>query len=78
MTKEKLEVWRKAYKKARRVLGIPRFERECRLTSGDTRRQEKAYKVPGTREHGTHCMLTAQARRMAEEETGFRWPFEDD
>jgi len=67
--------WEKAFRKARRELGLPRFERECRLVPFASCRMVKAYKVPGTQEHGTYCMLTAQARRLAEAETGLRWPF---
>jgi len=41
---------------ARRKTGIAAFERRCRLTSYNNR-QCKAWKVPGTAEHGHHAML---------------------
>lgn len=42
------------YKEYRRRSGMAKFERLCRLTS-ERGRMKKAYKVPGTREHGKWC-----------------------
>jgi hypothetical protein len=33
-----------------------RFRRDCRLTTGDTARRVKAYRVPGTAEAGDDAM----------------------
>ena len=45
-------------RKFRRTSGMARFERECRLTEADdSRRKVKAYRVPGTPEHGRHHMF---------------------
>jgi len=46
----------KHLKQARRELGIPAFEHECRLTRFGNR-MCKAYTVPGTQEAGRHSML---------------------
>jgi hypothetical protein len=54
----------KTYQTARRRLGIPAFERDCRLTS-ELGRMKKAYRVPGTSEAGRYQMML----RMASEES---------
>ena len=56
----------KLTRKLRKKWGLPKFERECRLTYEGSR-LKKAYKVPGTREHGWHAMMMMQVYRNIEE-----------
>ena len=63
------DVW----KRARRASGLARFERRCRLTRCGGR-YIKAWRVPGTQEHGTHCMLTHRCNLMT---GGHRWTHTD-
>lgn len=51
------------WKKARRAVGLPKFERECPLTP-ENGGLKKSWRVPGTREHGTHHMLCHAARDL--------------
>lgn len=44
------------YKNYRRSFGMAQFEKNCRLTP-EMGRMKKAWKVPGTQEHGKHAML---------------------
>tara|TARA_B100000131_G_scaffold122529_1_gene119627 strand:+ start:111 stop:359 length:249 start_codon:yes stop_codon:yes gene_type:complete len=53
----------KEMRRLRKHYGLPKFERECRLTHEGSR-LKKAYKVPGTREHGYHAMMMMQIRRV--------------
>ena len=46
----------------RKELGIAKYERECRLTS-ENGRMKKAWRVPGTPEHGHHTMLEYEMQR---------------
>lgn len=50
--------------KARKQLKIAKFERECRCTMEGNRRK-KAYKVPGTPEHGQYSMLLQRMTDLA-------------
>ena len=43
----------------RRSYGLPKFEKECRLTP-ELGRMKKAYRVPGTQEAGTYQSLLYQ------------------
>ena len=52
------------YREYRSWSGMAKFEKECRLT-GLNGKEMKAYKVPGTPEHGTHCMYKTEAERIA-------------
>lgn len=56
--------WKEANRIARRRLGIATFERDCRCTMEQGQRK-KAWRVPGTREAGTHATLS----RMVSDET---------
>ena len=47
----------KEYRQARKAVGIAAFERSCRKTMNITGRMARAWKVPGTPEHGEHAML---------------------
>ena len=51
---------------ARRAVGLPRFERECRLTRGMSGRMEKAFRVPGTQEAGKYAMLQRMVENILE------------
>lgn len=54
----------KEMRKARRAVGLPKFEKECRYTYfRDV--LTKAYKVPATREHGEYCNLRRLACEIA-------------
>jgi len=55
----------KAFRQARKEVGLPRFERNCRVIDGDTGRRKKAYAVPGTQEAGRHAMLCRMASNIA-------------
>lgn len=46
-----------AYREYRKKSGMAKFERDCRVVANTTGRLAKAYKVPGTREHGEYCMF---------------------
>ena len=54
------ETDRAMVKAARKAVGLPAFERNCRLTGFGSRRM-KAWRVPGTQESGQYDMLL---RRM--------------
>lgn len=55
-----------AIRKARRDVGLPKFERECRCTRFGSRMM-KAYKVPGTREAGQYEMLRTRVQNLVKE-----------
>lgn len=57
-----------AIRKARRAVGLPKFERECRCTMFGAR-EMKAYKVPGTREAGQYEMLRYRMADLVKEYT---------
>lgn len=49
---------------ARHEVGLPRFERECPVkTMGG--KLMKAYRIPGTPEHGRWCSLSNRATEIA-------------
>ena len=50
-------------KVARRWCGIARYERTCTKLTPLGARQARAWKVPGTREHGKWSTLQAQCER---------------
>ena len=54
--------WTAPMKLARRRTGIAAFERRCRCTR-EFGRRKKAYRVPGTPEHGRHRMLLEMTQR---------------
>lgn len=54
----------KAIRIARKRYGLPKFERECRLTR-EGRYLKKAYKVPGAAEAGQYHMLCMCANYFA-------------
>jgi len=54
-----------AFRKARREVGLPSFEQNCRCDVFNGRRQ-KAYRIPGTRESGRHAMLVRRASEIAD------------
>lgn len=56
---------KKAYRVARRHYGIPKFEKNCRLTE-EINRLKKAYKVPGTKESGEYATLCRYVQEYAE------------
>lgn len=55
------------YRNYRRLSGMVKFEKDCRLTSFNGRRM-KAYKVPGTPENGQWEMYKVTADRTAKRE----------
>jgi len=63
------------YKKARKLAGITKFERECRVIK--TRRgfiKHKAYRVPGTYEYCKYSMLKRTAHTIMQAwEQGKEW-----
>lgn len=60
-------VMTKEYRQYRRASGMAKFEQKCgtKLFNG---RSTKAYKIPGTREHGVHAMFGYDAQRQAKRE----------
>ena len=54
----------KHFKAARKVWGLPKFERNCRIDTMGGRRM-KAYRIPGTPEHGRYCTLMEYAQDTA-------------
>ena len=50
------------FRRFRRLSGMARFERDCRMTREDGR-LKKAWRVPGTQEAGRHNMFLAEYRR---------------
>ena len=48
--------------------GMAKFERNCRLKKNESGRMGKAWRVPGTKEHGRNMMFVAMF--MAENEKG--------
>lgn len=54
--------------KARRAVGLPKFERECRCTMFGSRKM-KAYRVPGTSEAGQYNMLRLRVADLVKEYT---------
>ena len=52
------------FRKARKEIGLPDFERNARLTY-ENNRLKKAYNVPGTLEHGKHVQLMRDVVRLA-------------
>jgi len=56
------EIWRRA----RRLSGLARFERTCRLGTMGGRRM-RAWRIPGTAEAGRHAMLERHAHSIAQE-----------
>lgn len=59
---------KEAIKTARKFYGLPKFERNCRLAA-EGNRMKKAYKIPGTREHGEYSMLCEQVRAFVRQLT---------
>lgn len=47
----------KMIRAARKAVGLPKFERECRTIREPGRHPRKAWRVPGTPESGRHAML---------------------
>ena len=47
-----------------------RFRRDCRLTTGDTAKRVKAYRVPGTAEAGQDAMWRILISRALLRESG--------
>lgn len=53
-----------AFRLARKFYNLPKFERNCRIAQEGSR-LKKAYRIPGTREHGDYSMLREQVRNFA-------------
>lgn len=53
-----------AIRLSRKRYRIAQYERECRIAK-EGNREKKAYRIPGTREHGEYRLLCENARHYA-------------
>lgn len=51
-------------KKARKITGIAKFEKNCACGVNHHNRKAKKYTIGGTYEHGKWCMLKAETLRV--------------